>query len=278
MLKTVWSLKTCGRLSAGLVVLCAASSAQAGVAACYIGKVNDKGEYSDTEYYFLSDGISSGRGLAAMIRQYYREKGVRQRPLCTFGDGNGHYVLASSKKEENGNVIYALGLSPKDRQDARLRAQRLISSRQNDKAVKDMQVIKEGDFGLSDQSAVKVHCSVDRSATVETQFTSMNGVLVGRYNVNGTSVTLNYGKTSKATLPSGTGLPPADIQHTAKILLETACQNELPVPLKRNMIQSLGNWLIHTGHRAIEKMDLKCQDNDALCGSVPGDATSGSRG
>jgi len=206
-------------------------SAQAGIATCYTGKLNEQGIYSDTEFVLLKDGLSAGLALATMIRQHMKSKGIKQTPVCTMADSTGYYTLTSHDNADTGVTIYALGISNQNINDAEIAASKLIASRSNKwSAAMGYQIIDKGRFGPTRNSAVKIHCSVDTAATIFSSYLLKNKQLIGQYNTGGISMTLNHGKIDLLTdnhqplsLNALSGLISSkDMQRTTDSLLDAA--------------------------------------------------------
>ena len=260
-------------------LLMAAMPAQAGIAACYVGSMNADGIYSDQEYRLLKDGVSSGLALATMIRRHMRRQGVRQTPLCTYADGDGHYVLASQTDTRTRTTIYALGLSRRDGPEAEADSRRLVTTRRHDPSAQaEYRVIERGDFGLIDDARIKVHCSVDKSAVIEATFEERGHVLSGRFRVVGTTLTMNHGRVSSEVRQEGAPRPADEaVDRMAARLVETACGDALRGALRRNLNRSMGGWLFRAGQRALRQGAGRCHSTDD-CPPPAHDATMGSRG
>ena len=239
--------------------------AEAGIAACYTGKVNTKGEYSDSEYHLLSDGVNSGRTLAGMIRKDMRNKGIKVPPLCTMAQGSGFYTMAVYEKDGGNIAIYALGLNLKSKKDSEVNAAELIATRnQTWKSNDGYRVIQSGQYGPARNSSVKIHCSVDKSASIQVIFKQKGNILIGQYNSGGITVTLNHGNVSSLISddnekPSfknlGKLIPRSEMRRATAAMFDAACGTALTPAIKRSVVRSLGDWFLDMGYQKIKELD-----------------------
>ena len=255
-------------MSTVLLLSIVSLSAQAGIAACYTGKPNSQGIYTDTEYVFLKDGLSTGLALATMIRQHMKSKGIKQTPVCTMADSSGYYILATHDDADTNVTIYALGMSNKNIKDAEVAATKLITSRYSEwSATRGYRIIDKGKFGPTRNSAVKIHCSVDTAATIFSSYLLINNQLIGQYSAGGINMTLNHGKIDhpadndqQLSLSMLGGLISSeDMQYTTDSLVDAACGNRLTPPLRRSMARSISAWLLNSGHERIQQINKVCR-------------------
>jgi len=207
--------------------------------------------------------VNSGRALAGMIRKDMRNKGIKVPPLCTMAQGSGFYTMAVYEKGGGNVAIYALGLNLKSKKDSEVNAAELIATRNKTwKSNDGYRVIQGGQYGPARNSSVKIHCSVDKSASIQAIFKQKGNTLIGQYSSGGITVTLNHGNVSSLvddakTKPSFKNLnkliPKSEMRRATVAMFDAACGTALTPAIKRSVVRSLGDWFLDMGYQKVKE-------------------------